>query len=53
MLTCPFYVYPFIPHFYIAKLGFTGIYIHFFRNFAVLKHTDVLVNNEIFVYYSV
>ena len=26
MLTCPFNVYPLTPHFYIVKLGFTGVY---------------------------
>ena len=29
MLTCPCYVHPLIPHFYIVKLGFTGVYIFF------------------------
>ena len=27
--TCPCYVYPLIPHFYIAKLGYTGVYLFF------------------------
>ena len=27
MITCPCYVYPLTPHFYIVKLGFTGVYI--------------------------
>ena len=27
--TCPWKVYPLIPNFYIAKLGFTGIYLFF------------------------
>ena len=29
MLTCPCSEYPLTPHFYIAKLGFTGVYIFF------------------------
>ena len=29
MKTCPFNVYPLMPHFYIAKLGFAGVYIFF------------------------
>ena len=28
-LTCPCNVYPLTPHFYIVKLGFTGVYIIF------------------------
>ena len=28
-ITCPCVLFPFIPHFYIAKLGFTGVYIIF------------------------
>ena len=27
--TCPCNVYPLIPHFYIAKLGYAGVYIFF------------------------
>ena len=27
MQTCPCNVYPLTPHFYIVKLGFTGVYI--------------------------
>ena len=27
MLTCPYNVDPLTPHFYIVKLGFTGVYI--------------------------
>ena len=27
MLTCPWNVYPLTPHFYIVKVGFTGVYI--------------------------
>ena len=27
--TCPYNEYPFIPNFYIVKLGFTGVYIIF------------------------
>ena len=27
--TCPCKVYPFIPHFYIVKLGFAGVYLFF------------------------
>ena len=33
MLTCPCNVDPLTPHFYIVKLGFTGVYIIF-----ALKH---------------
>ena len=29
MLTCPCYVHPLTLHFYIVKLGFTGVYIIF------------------------
>ena len=29
MKTCPCNVYPLTPHFYIVKLGFTGVYIIF------------------------
>ena len=29
MLTCPCNVHPLTPHFYIVKLGFTGVYIIF------------------------
>ena len=28
-ITCPCNVYPLTPHFYIVKLGFTGVYIIF------------------------
>ena len=35
MQTCPCYVDPITPHFYIVKLGFTGVFV--FRIFA-LKH---------------
>ena len=28
--TCFYNFYPFKPHFYIVKLGFTGVYIIFF-----------------------
>ena len=27
--TCPCNIYPLIPHFYIVKLGFTGVYLFF------------------------
>ena len=27
MITCPCGLYPLAPHFYIVKLGFTGVYI--------------------------
>ena len=27
--SCPYNVYPFIPHFYIVKLGYTRVYIFF------------------------
>ena len=27
--TCPCNVYPLIPHFYIAKLGYAGVYLFF------------------------
>ena len=29
-LTCPYYVDPITPHFYIVKFGFSGVYIIFF-----------------------
>ena len=29
MITCPCNAYPLTPHFYIVKLGFTGVYIIF------------------------
>ena len=29
MPTCPYNVYPLTPHFYIVKLGFTGVFIFF------------------------
>ena len=29
MQTCPCNIYPLTPHFYIVKLGFTGVYIFF------------------------
>ena len=28
-ITCPCVLYPLTPHFYIVKLGFTGVYIIF------------------------
>ena len=28
-ITCPCDLYPLIPHFYIVKLGFTGVYIFY------------------------
>ena len=28
-ITCPYVLYPLTPHFYIVKLGFTGVYIIF------------------------
>ena len=32
ILSCPCNVYPPIPHFYIAKLGNTGVYIFLLEN---------------------
>ena len=29
MITCPCNIYPRIPHFYIAKLGYAGVYLFF------------------------
>ena len=29
-ITCPCDLYPRIPHFYIVKLGITGVYMFFF-----------------------
>ena len=29
MKTCPYNVYPLEPHFYIAKLGYAGVYLFF------------------------
>ena len=39
MLTCPCNVYPITPHFYIVKLGFTGVYIIFLlsKNMNIVK----------------
>ena len=42
MLTCPCDLYPLTPHFYIVKLGFTGVYI-FFLIFALKHRLWVLV----------
>ena len=28
-ITCPCDLYPLTPHFYVVKLGFTGVYIFF------------------------
>ena len=39
--TCPCNVYPIEPHFYIAKLGFAGVYLFFF--FAPKHRLWVLV----------
>ena len=36
MQTCPYSEYPLTPHFYIVKLGFTGVYICFL--IFALKH---------------
>ena len=41
MLTCPCIVYPLTPHFYIVRLGFTGVYI--FLIFALKHRLWVLV----------
>ena len=41
-LTCPCNVHPLSPHFYIVKLGFTGVYI-FFLIFALKHRVWVLV----------
>ena len=35
--TCPYNVYPFEPHFYIAKLGNAGVYLFFL---FLLKNID-------------
>ena len=35
--TCPCNVYPLIPHFYIAKLGYAGVYLFFL---FLLKNID-------------
>ena len=37
MQTCPYSEYPLTPHFYIVKLGFTGVYIIFL---FLLLNTD-------------
>ena len=42
MITCPCNVYPLTPHFYIVKLGFTGVFI-FFLIFALKHRSWVLV----------
>ena len=44
MLTCPCIVYPLMPHFYIVKLGFTGVYI--FLIFALKHRLWVLVRTD-------
>ena len=36
-ITCPCNVYPLIPHFYIVKLGFAGVYLFFL---FVLQNID-------------
>ena len=41
MKTCPFNVYPLIPHFYTAKLGYSGVYL--FSYFAPKHRLWVLV----------
>ena len=33
-ITCPCNIYPLIPHYYIAKLGYAGIHVPIFLNFA-------------------
>ena len=43
MITCPCDLYPLAPHFYIVKLGFTGVYIFLF--FALKHRLRVLVRN--------
>ena len=35
--TCPCNVYPLIPHLYIAKLGYAGVYLFFL---ILLQNTD-------------
>ena len=42
-ITCPCDLYPLTPHFYIVKLGFTGVYI-FFLIFALKHRLWVLVS---------
>ena len=42
MQTSPYNEYPLTPHFYIVKLGFTGVYI-FFLIFALKHRSWVLV----------
>ena len=37
MKTCPCNVYPLEPHFYIAKLGYPGVYLYFL---FLLKNID-------------
>ena len=41
-ITCPCDLYPLAPHFYIVKLGVTGVYI-FFLIFALKHRLSVLV----------
>ena len=41
MITCPCNVYPLTPHFYIVKLGFTGVFIFF--DFTLKHRLWVLV----------
>ena len=48
MKTCPCNVYPFEPHFYIAKLGYAGVYL-FFLIFAPKHRLWVLVVPTIYV----
>ena len=39
MITCPCNLYPLTPHFYILKLGFTGVYVIFLLFLFALKHS--------------
>ena len=43
--TCPCDLYPLTPHFYIVKLGFTGVY--FFLIFALKHRSLVLVRTAV------
>ena len=43
MNTCPCDVDPLTPHFYIVKLGFTGVFIFFLLIFALKHRLWVLV----------
>ena len=48
MKTCPYNVYPLEPHFYIAKLGYAGVYLFLARLHEV--HRAIVVTSVVSVY---